>query len=95
MKKISFMLMAIALTAFVACTGKSSSDDKAKENKEKTEKPAVTNGAATTPSTPSTDATPTASLKEHVCTDKCKDGACFYAHGEKGHTCTEECKKTT
>ena len=38
-------------------------------------------------------ATETVSEKEHVCTDKCKDGTHFYAHGEKGHTCTDECKK--
>lgn len=90
MKKISFLLMAFALTVFVACTSKSSSDDKAKDNKENTEKPAVTNGAA---ATPSTEGAAAASLKEHVCTDKCKDGAHLYAHGEKGHGCTEECMK--
>jgi len=31
--------------------------------------------------------------KDHVCTDKCKDGNHIYAHGEKGHTCTEACAK--
>ena len=35
----------------------------------------------------------TANDKEHVCTDKCKDGTHMYAHGEKGHTCTEACTK--
>jgi hypothetical protein len=32
-------------------------------------------------------------MKDHVCTDKCKDGKHVYAHGEKGHVCGEECKK--
>ena len=31
--------------------------------------------------------------KEHVCSDKCKDGNHMLAHGEKGHVCAEECKK--
>jgi hypothetical protein len=34
-----------------------------------------------------------AAEKDHVCTDKCKDGVHVYAHGEKGHVCTEECAK--
>ncbi|MBI5857577.1 MAG: hypothetical protein HZB42_07985 [Sphingobacteriales bacterium] len=34
----------------------------------------------------------TADLKDHVCTDACKDGNHVYAHGEKGHTCTDACK---
>ena len=38
-----------------------------------------------------TDAT-TADLKDHVCTDACKDGNHVYAHGEKGHVCTDACK---
>ena len=32
-------------------------------------------------------------MKEHVCTDVCKDGQHHYAHGEKGHQCSEECMK--
>jgi hypothetical protein len=32
-------------------------------------------------------------MKEHVCTDACKNGKHVYAHGEKGHTCTKACKK--
>lgn len=35
----------------------------------------------------------TAELKDHVCTDACKDGNHVYAHGEKGHVCTDACKK--
>ena len=31
--------------------------------------------------------------KEHVCSDKCKDGNHFLAHGEKGHVCAAECEK--
>ncbi|MCB9169854.1 MAG: hypothetical protein H6594_05805 [Flavobacteriales bacterium] len=35
-----------------------------------------------------------APLKEHVCTDACKQaGHHVYAHGEKGHVCSEECMK--
>lgn len=34
----------------------------------------------------------TADLKDHVCTDACKEGNHVYAHGEKGHTCTDACK---
>lgn len=48
-----------------------------KEDKAKTEEPAKTEMAE----------------KEHVCTDKCKDGNHVYAHGEKGHVCTAECGK--
>ena len=33
----------------------------------------------------------TVKLKDHVCTNACKDG-CVYAHGEKGHKCTSACK---
>jgi len=32
-----------------------------------------------------------ASLKEHVCTDACKEGAHAYACGEAGHACSEAC----
>ena len=32
-------------------------------------------------------------LKDHVCTDACKDGNHVYAHGEKGHACSAECMK--
>lgn len=47
-----------------------------------------------TPAAKTEEAKPAvAAEKEHVCTDKCKDGTHLYAHGEKGHTCTEECKK--
>ena len=30
-------------------------------------------------------------LAEHVCSDKCTEEACHFAHGEKGHVCGEEC----
>lgn len=42
--------------------------------------------------TDSTSNTTTIALKDHVCTDACKNGNHVYAHGEKGHTCTEACK---
>lgn len=32
-------------------------------------------------------------LKDHVCTDACKNGNHAYKHGEKGHVCTAACKK--
>lgn len=32
-----------------------------------------------------------AEMKEHACTEACKDGAHTYACGEKGHTCSETC----
>ena len=35
--------------------------------------------------------TTTVALKEHVCTDACKDGNHVYAHGEKGHVCGPDC----
>lgn len=38
-------------------------------------------------------AKPEMKMKEHVCTDACKDGKHMYAHGEKGHVCTDACKK--
>ena len=44
------------------------------------------------PATDSTANAATVALKNHVCTDACKDGAHVYAHGEKGHVCTEACK---
>jgi hypothetical protein len=44
------------------------------------------------PATDSTSNTNTIALKDHVCTDACKNGNHVYAHGEKGHTCTEACK---
>ncbi|HEX9512540.1 MAG TPA: hypothetical protein VF939_18740 [Puia sp.] len=44
------------------------------------------------PATDSTGKTTTAALKDHVCTDACKNGNHVYAHGEKGHTCTDACK---
>ncbi len=44
------------------------------------------------PATDSTSNTTTAVLKDHVCTDACKEGSHVYAHGEKGHTCTDACK---
>jgi hypothetical protein len=30
-------------------------------------------------------------LKEHTCTEACKDGAHTYTCGEKGHACSEAC----
>jgi hypothetical protein len=30
-------------------------------------------------------------LKDHKCTDACKNG-CTFVHGEKGHSCDESCK---
>jgi hypothetical protein len=33
-----------------------------------------------------------ATLKDHVCTDACKNGNHVYVHGEKGHACTDACK---
>ncbi|MCB0769528.1 MAG: hypothetical protein KDC00_03890 [Flavobacteriales bacterium] len=32
-----------------------------------------------------------AEMKEHACTDACKDDAHVYACGEKGHTCAADC----
>jgi len=32
-------------------------------------------------------------LKDHVCTDACKEGKHVFKHGEKGHVCTSECKQ--
>jgi hypothetical protein len=32
-----------------------------------------------------------AAMKEHACTDACKDGAHAYACGERGHACSEAC----
>lgn len=32
-----------------------------------------------------------AELKEHMCTEACKDGVHAYACGEAGHTCSEAC----
>jgi hypothetical protein len=32
-------------------------------------------------------------MKDHVCTNACKNGQHVYAHGEKGHVCTDACKK--
>ncbi len=42
--------------------------------------------------TDSTGKTTTMALKDHVCTDACKNGNHVYAHGEKGHVCTDACK---
>lgn len=36
-----------------------------------------------------------AAMKEHACTEACKDGAHAYACGEKGHACTETCHAHT
>jgi hypothetical protein len=38
-----------------------------------------------------TESSETTALKDHECTDACKDGNHVYAHGEKGHTCTDAC----
>ena len=48
-----------------------------------------------TPATPKKAKTTktTMKLKDHVCTDACKDGNHVYKHGEKGHVCTAACKK--
>jgi hypothetical protein len=47
------------------------------------------------PTADSTVNTTTVAMKDHVCTDACKDGNHVYAHGEKGHVCTEACKNMT
>ncbi len=38
-----------------------------------------------------TNSMTTTSLKDHVCTDACKDGNHKYAHGEKKHVCDMNC----
>ncbi|MBK9058788.1 MAG: hypothetical protein IPL81_02515 [Flavobacteriales bacterium] len=53
-------------------------------------------GNATAQNTSTTEMKPAmeqALLKDHVCTDACKDGNHVYAHGEKGHACSAECMK--
>lgn len=32
-------------------------------------------------------------MKEHICSDACKEEKHLYAHGEKEHQCNEECMK--
>jgi len=33
-------------------------------------------------------------MKDHTCTEACKEGAHVYAHGEKGHACASaDCGK--
>ena len=44
------------------------------------------------PAADSTAHTNMVALKDHVCTDACKNGNHVYAHGEKGHVCTDACK---
>ncbi len=44
------------------------------------------------PVSDSTNNTNMMALKDHLCTDDCKEGIHVYVHGEKGHTCTEACK---
>ncbi len=44
------------------------------------------------PTADSTANTTTIAMKDHVCTNACKDGNHVYTHGEKGHVCTEACK---
>ena len=77
MKKILSLLALAAFISLAACNNKK--DDKAEENK--TAAPADNKGMEM------------AAEKDHVCTDKCKDGTHVYAHGEKGHVCTAECHK--
>ncbi len=38
-------------------------------------------------------AAPDTELKEHYCTESCKNGQHVFAHGEKRHHCSEECLK--
>lgn len=78
MKKIFFSLLVIGAISFTACNNGKKSD---KADGAKTESAPADNKSGEM-----------ASEKEHVCTDKCKDGNHVYAHGEKGHTCTAECK---
>ena len=77
MKKIFFSLLVIGAVSFAACNNSKKSD----KDGTKTESAPADNKSGEM-----------ASEKEHVCTDKCKDGNHVYAHGEKGHTCTAECK---
>lgn len=81
MKKTIFAMLLTAGILFVSCNNgaENKSTDANKEG---------------TPAAKTEDAKPAvASEKEHVCSDKCKDGTHVYAHGEKGHTCSDECKK--
>lgn len=81
MKKTLFAMLITAGIFFASCNN--SAENKSADTKKEE-----------TPAAKTEDAKPAmASEKEHVCTDKCKDGTHLYAHGEKGHTCTDECKK--
>ncbi|MEQ1676475.1 MAG: hypothetical protein ABL876_07235 [Chitinophagaceae bacterium] len=80
MKKILFSFLVLGLISFAACKNEKKAD---KPEEPKTETPAK-------PEEGKTDAM-MANDKDHVCTEKCKDGTHLYAHGEKGHTCTEAC----
>lgn len=84
MKKLFSLLAFAAIISMAAC------DNKKDENTNES-KPAATE---TKPADNGTAKSAEAMAeKDHVCTDKCKDGNHLYAHGEKGHTCTAECGK--
>jgi hypothetical protein len=82
-----FFLIFLAAGSFVACQSSSANPAHGKEG-HKCDAACMTQQ----PTKDSTASTNTVALKDHVCTDDCKEGNHVYAHGEKGHTCTEACK---
>lgn len=78
MKKL---ILSMAVAAFIL----SSCANKTEETNE------AATGATETVMPEATEAT--SELKDHVCTEACKEaGECVYVHSEKGHVCTDACK---
>ena len=93
MKK-TILTIVVASTTLFACSGSSEKETCGSEGhtcssecaaKEETEPI-----SATEESTTETNSAEEV-LAEHTCNEFCKEGACNYAHGEKGHACGSDC----
>lgn len=84
MKKI--LLTLIVAGSLAAC--QSSANPPHGQEGHKCDKECMAKNMPTDSSKTNTMATP---LKDHVCTDACKNGNHVYAHGEKEHVCDNTC----
>lgn len=87
MKKI--ILTVFAATTIFACNNSCEKTECGSENHTCTEECEKVAPEEETKALPMniTEETSETELAEHVCTADCREGACSYAHGEKGHAC--------
>lgn len=93
MKK-TILTIFVASTTLLACNNSCEKDSCGSEGHTCTSECAAKEEAepiSTTEESTTETTTEEEALAEHTCNEFCKEGACNYAHGEKGHACGADC----